>query len=152
LEGINSKRFKQTFAFDPTWALSLHHISLFVRTRRREHPMPAETVIGLFPDSQQGEEIVPMLANRGYGQRDVEKLGGHRAAFNADGPDMIDKLADLGVDQVTQLESMVEVASAGGLIIAARSPDSKKAGQLETLMREHGATQCVRAADTGWTV
>jgi hypothetical protein len=112
--------------------------------------MPAETVIGLFPDSQRGEEVVPMLTNRGYGQRDVEKLGGRSAGFNAEGPDMIDKLADLGVDEVTQLESMVELASQGGLIIAARSPDPTKAGQLEELMLEHGATQCLHTRDTGW--
>jgi hypothetical protein len=112
--------------------------------------MPAETVIGLFPDSQQGEEVVPMLANRGYGQHDVEKVGGRRAGLDAGQSDMIDKLADLGVAEVTQLESMVEMASQGGLIIAARSPNLQKAGQLEALMLEHGATQCLHTADTGW--
>jgi hypothetical protein len=113
--------------------------------------MPAETVIGLFPDSQQGEEVVPMLTNRGFGQGDVETLGGRSATISPDGPDMIDKLADLGVDEVAQLESLVEVASAGGLIVAARTRDSNKAGQLEDLMLEHGATQCLHTPDTGWT-
>ena len=113
--------------------------------------MPAETVIGLFPDCQQGEDIVPMLANRGYCQRDVEKLGGRSASLIGNGPDMIDKLADLGIAEVAHLESMVEVASQGGLIIAARTADSQKAQQLENLMRDHGATKCLHTPDTGWT-
>ena len=113
--------------------------------------MPAETIIGLFPDSQQGQELVPMLANRGYGQHDVETLGGRAAGFSVHGADMIDKLADLGVAEVAQLESMVETVSQGGLIIAARTPDSEKAGQLEELMLEHGATRCLHTPDTGWT-
>jgi hypothetical protein len=56
---------------------------------------------------------------------------------------MIDKLADLGVAEVKQLESMVEMASSGGLIVAARTrarsskfqiPNPKQApkGQKET--------------------
>src|SRR5262249_19193952 len=113
--------------------------------------MSAQTVIGLFPDSQQGEELVPMLANRGYGQRDVEKLGGLGASLSAGGADMIDKLANLGIAEIAQLESMVETVSQGGLIIAARTPDDQKAGQLEDLMLEHGATKCVHTPDTGWT-
>ena len=115
--------------------------------------MPAETVIGLFPDSQQGQELVPMLANRGYNQRDVETLGSGRSASTSstDGPDMIDKLADLGVAEVAQLESMVEVASQGGLIVAARTSNAEKAGRLEELMVEHGATQCLHTPDTGWS-
>jgi hypothetical protein len=112
--------------------------------------MPAQTVIGLFPDSQQGQELVPMLANRGYGQHDVETLGGHGASLSAGGSDMIDKLADLGVAEVAQLESMVEGVSQGGLIIAARTPNPHKAGELEALMLEHGATRCVQTPDTGW--
>jgi hypothetical protein len=114
--------------------------------------MPAETVIGLFPDPQQGQELVPMLVNRGYMKRDVETLGGHGAGSSGiGGPDMIDKLADLGIDEVEHLESMVEMASHGGRIVAARSPDEQAAGQLEHLMRDHGATQCLHTPDTGWT-
>jgi hypothetical protein len=113
--------------------------------------MPAETIIGLFPDSQEGEALVPMLANRGYGQRDVNMLGGRGASLSAEGADIIDKLADLGVAQVAQLESMVEAVGQGGLIVAARTPDPKKAEELEVLMLEHGATQCLHTPDTGWT-
>src|SRR5690349_14061300 len=112
----------------------------------------AETVIGLFPQSQEGEEVVPMLANRGYAQRDVEKLGGRTATLvGGSGGDLIDKLADLGVAEVSQLESMVEAVNHGGLIVAARTPDARKAGQVEELMLEHGATHCLHAPDTGWT-
>ena len=111
----------------------------------------SETVIGVFPQSQEGEEVVPMLANRGYGQRDVEKLGGRGATLSGTGADLVDKLADLGVAEVSQLEDMVEAVSHGGLIIAARTPDHRRAEQLEELMRDHGATQCLHAPDTGWT-
>jgi hypothetical protein len=111
----------------------------------------SETVIGLFPQSEQGEEVVPMLANRGYGQRDVETLGGKRAALTATGSDLIDKLADLGVAEVAQLEALIEAVHHGGLIIAARTHDHRKAEQLEELMLDHGATQCLHTPDTGWT-
>jgi hypothetical protein len=113
--------------------------------------MPAQTVIGLFPDSHEGKEVVPMLANRGYSQRDVETLGGRGAGLSVHGVDMIDKLADLGVAEEAQLESMVEAVGQGAVIVAARTPDPKKAEQLESLMLEHGATRCLQAPDTGWT-
>ena len=92
-----------------------------------------------------------MLVNRGYGHRDVEKLGGPDAGLSHDGADLIDKLADLGVAEISQLESMIEAVSHGGVIIAARTPDPTKAEQLEEVMLDHGATQCVHAPDTGWT-
>jgi hypothetical protein len=111
----------------------------------------AETVIGLFPESQQGEDVVPMLANRGYGQRDLEKLGGPGASLKSTGVDLVDRLAELGVAEVAALESMVEAVNHGGVILAARTPDHRKAEQLEELMLEHGATQCLHAPDTGWT-
>jgi hypothetical protein len=111
----------------------------------------SETVIGVFPQGQQGEEVVPMLANRGYSQRDVEKLGGPAGGLSASGSDLIDKLADLGVAEVAQLESLVEAVTHGGLIIAARTSDARKAEQREELMLDHGATQCLHTPDTGWT-
>ena len=110
----------------------------------------SETVIGLFPQSQEGEEVVPMLANRGYASGDVEKLGGRGGSLSASGADLIDKLADLGVAEVSQLESLVEVVNHGGVIVAARTPDERKAGQVEELMLEHGATKCLHTPDTGW--
>jgi len=111
-----------------------------------------QTLIALFPDGQLADEVVPMLANRGYGQHDVEKLGGHGAGLSNTGGDMIDKLADLGVAEVSQLESMIEAVNHGGVIIAARTPDPAKAEQLEDMLLEHGATKCLHAPDTGWTV
>jgi hypothetical protein len=111
----------------------------------------AETVIALFPQSEQGEEVVPMLANRGYNQRDVEKLGGLGASLSSSGGDVIDKLAAMGVLEVGQIESLVEGINHGGLIVAARTANHRKAEQVEELMLEHGATQCLHAADTGWT-
>jgi hypothetical protein len=92
-----------------------------------------------------------MLANRGYNQRDVEKLGGLGAALSSSGDDVIDKLAAMGVLEVTQIESLVEGINHGGLIVAARTPNPRKAEQIEELMLEHGATQCLHAPDTGWT-
>ncbi len=112
--------------------------------------MAAETVIGLFPQSEQGEEVVPMLANRGYGSRDVEKLGGRAGSLSASGADIIDKLAELGVSDVDQIEAMVEAVNHGGVIVAARTPDQRKATQLEELMLEHGATKCLHTDETGW--
>jgi hypothetical protein len=111
----------------------------------------SETVIGMFPESHQGEEVVPMLANRGFSGRDVETLGGRSVAMVAGGDsELIDKLADLGVAEVGQLEDLLEAVHHGGLIVATRTPDEKKAGQVEELMLEHGATQCLHAPDTGW--
>lgn len=110
----------------------------------------SETVIAVFPESREAEEVVPMLANRGYGQRDVEKLGGRGATLSVNGSDLLDKLSDLGVAEVSQLESMVETISHGGVVIAARTADERKAEQIEELMMEHGATQCLHAPDTGW--
>ena len=110
----------------------------------------SETVIALFPESRHGEEVIDMLANRGLGSRDVEKLGG-RTLASATGPDLIDKLADLGVCEVEQLESLVEAINHGALLLAARTPDDRKAAQIEDLMRDHGATQCLHLPDTGWT-
>ena len=111
----------------------------------------SETIIGLFPQSQEGEEVVPMLANRGYGSRDVEKLGGRGfGGLSSSGTDLVDKLADLGVAEVSKLEELVEVVNHGGVIVAARTPDEKKARQLEELMLEHGATKCLHTPDTGW--
>jgi hypothetical protein len=111
----------------------------------------SETVIGLFPQSQEGEEVVPMLANRGFGSRDVEKLGGRTMSLGSGGADLVDKLADLGVAEVSQLESHVDGVNHGGVIVAARTADEKKAGQVEELMLEHGATKCLHTPDTGWT-
>jgi hypothetical protein len=45
---------------------------------KKGETMP-EVVIGMFPQGQQAQEVVPMLNNRGYGQRDVETLRGPRA-------------------------------------------------------------------------
>jgi hypothetical protein len=142
----------------PQFAMGRHRVcsthATLERDAQRRNIMPvptAETVIALFPQSQQGEEVVPMLANRGYAQRDVETLGGARASLSSHGGDVIDKLADLGVCEVAQLESMVEAVSHGGLIIAARTPDRQHAEQLEEMMLDHGATQCLHAPDTGWT-
>ena len=111
----------------------------------------SETIIGVFPQGQEGEEVVPMLANRGYGSRDVEKVGGKAGGLSTAGADLVDKLADLGVAEVSQLESIVETISHGGVVVAARTPDPRKAEQVEELMLEHGAAQCLHAPDTGWT-
>ena len=112
----------------------------------------SETVIGLFPESREAEEVVPMLANRGLGRADVECLGGRGASLSSNGSDLLDKLADIGVAEVSELETMVEAVNHGGMIIAARTPDERRASQIEELMLEHGATRCMHAPDTGWTV
>ena len=111
----------------------------------------AETVIALFPESQQAEEVVPMLTNRGLGRSDVEVLGGRGASLSSSGTDFVDKLTQLGVADAKEKESLVEAISHGGMVIAARTPDQRRAGQIEELMLDHGATKCVHAPDTGWT-
>ena len=111
----------------------------------------AETVIGLFPQSREAEEVVPMLTNRGYGRSDVDLIGGRGAMMSGD-HDLTEKLSRLGVADAAQCKSLVEAISHGGAIIAARTPDQRKADQIEELMLEHGATKCVHAPDTGWTV
>jgi hypothetical protein len=110
-----------------------------------------ETVIALFPESQQAEEVVPMLANRGLGRSDVEVIGGRGASLSSSGTDFIDKLTQLGIADAEEKEEMVEAISHGGMIIAARTPDQRRADQIEELMIDHGATKCMHAPDTGWT-
>lgn len=57
----------------------------------------------------------------------------------------------MGVVEVSQVESLVEGINHGGLIIAARTPDLRNAEQIEELMLEQGATQCLHTPDTGWS-
>src|SRR5688572_10003769 len=113
--------------------------------------MSAETVIGLFPTSQEAEEVVPMLTNRGYGRADVDFIGGHGATLSGTGADLTEKLARLGVADAQQQQSLIDGISAGGAVIATRTPDARKASQIDELMRDHGATRCVHTPDTGWT-
>ena len=110
-----------------------------------------ETVIALFPESQQAEEVIPILTNRGFGRSDVDVIGGKGASLNSSGGDFADKLSRLGIADEEQKETLIEAISHGGAIIATRTPDERKADQIEELMRDHGATQCMHAPDAGWT-
>jgi hypothetical protein len=125
-------------------------MSCFVENPIRRFAM-AETVIGLFPQSREADDVVPMLTNRGYGRSDVELIGGHGAMMSGSDHDLVEKLSRLGVADQAQCDSLVEAISHGGAVIAARTPDQRKAEQIEELMLEHGATKCVHAPDTGWT-
>ena len=109
-----------------------------------------EIVIGLFPESREAEEVVPMLANRGYHSDDIDVIGGRGATLSGDGSDLPEKLARLGVADEQQKQSFVDAVSHGGMVIATRTPDPRKAEQVDELMRDHGATRCVRAPDTDW--
>ena len=111
----------------------------------------SEIVIGLFPESREAEEVVPMLANRGLHRDDVDVIGGRTASLSGPGSDLLEKLSRLGVADAEQQQTFVEAVSHGGTVIAARTPNERKAEQIDELMRDHGATQCVRAPDTGWT-
>ena len=104
-----------------------------------------ETVIGLFPESREAEEFVPMLANRGYGRDEVDVIGGRGWALGAEGDDLEAKLSQLGVGE-DEKQAYVDGVSRGGTLIAARLPDERKANQIAELMLEHGATKCVHAA------
>jgi hypothetical protein len=110
----------------------------------------SEIVIGVFPESREAEEVVPMLANRGYHSDDIDVIGGRGATLSGSGSDLVDKLSRLGVADEDQKESFLNVISHGGTVIATRTPDERKAEQVDELMRDHGATQCVHAPDTGW--
>jgi hypothetical protein len=110
----------------------------------------SETVIGLFPQSQQAEEVVPMLTNRGFGRADIDVIGGRSAMMGA-GSDLVDKLSRLGLADEEQNNDLIESLSHGGTLIAARTPDQRRAEQIEELMLDHGATKCMHAPDTGWT-
>ena len=111
----------------------------------------SETIIGFFPQNQQADEVVPMLTNRGYGRADIDVIGGHGASMTGTGSDLIDKLTRLGLADAEQHEDLVEALGHGGTLIAARTPDQRRADQIEELMLEHGATKCIHAADTGWS-
>jgi hypothetical protein len=110
-----------------------------------------ETVIGLFPQSQEAEEVVPMLTNRGFGSADINVIGGRGATLSGSGGDLIDKLSGLGLADAQQKDDLIEAIGHGGTVIAARTPDQRRADQVEELMLEHGATKCMHAPDTGWT-
>jgi hypothetical protein len=112
----------------------------------------SETVIGLFPQSQQAEDVVPMLTNRGFGSSDISVIGGRGATLSGTGDDLLDKLSQLGLNDAEQKEDLVEAIGHGGAVIAARTPDHRRSEQIEELMVEHGATKCMHAPDTGWTV
>lgn len=111
----------------------------------------SETVIGLFPESREAEEVVPMLANRGLNRDDVDVIGGRGATLSGTGSDLLDKLSRLGVADDSQKETFIEAISHGGTVIAARTPNERKAEQIMEMMRDHGAKDCVKAPDTGWT-
>src|SRR5687768_1162067 len=97
----------------------------------------AETVIGLFPQSREAEEVVPMLTNRGYGRSDVDMIGGRGQTMSGTGNDLVEKLSRLGVADQDQCETLIEAINHGGAVIAARTPDQRKADQIEELMLEH---------------
>jgi len=101
----------------------------------------SECVIGLFPDSHEAEEFVPMLTNRGYGRDDVEIIGGRNWTMSETGPDLSDKLSQYGLADA-EASAYVDGVSTGGTVIAARAPSEQKAEQLVELMQEHGATRC----------
>jgi len=111
----------------------------------------SETIIGLFPQSQEAEEVVPMLTNRGFGRADIDVIGGRNASLAGTGSDLIDKLTRLGLDDAEQKDDLIEAIGHGGTLIAARTPDQRRADQIEELMLEHGATKCMHAPDTGWS-
>ena len=104
----------------------------------------AETVIGLFPESREAEEFVPMLANRGYGRDEVDVIGGRGWAMGAEGDDLEAKLSQFGIAE-DEKQAYVDGVSRGGTLIAARLPDERKANQIAELMLEHGATKCVHS-------
>jgi hypothetical protein len=105
----------------------------------------SETVIGLFPDSHEAQEFVPMLTNRGYGREDVDVIGGQGWATSETGSDLIDKLSQLGLADAERA-AYVDAVGHGGTVIAARASDGRRAEQLLELMQEHGATRCTHAA------
>ena len=111
----------------------------------------SETVIGLFPDSREAEEVVPMLANRGLGRDDVDVIGGRGATLSGTGSDLTDKLSRLGLADQAQQASFIEAIGHGGMVIAARTPNERKTEQIMEMMRDHGAKECLHAPDTGWT-
>ena len=112
----------------------------------------SETVIGLFPQSQQADDVVPMLTNRGFGSSDINVIGGRGATLCGSGDDLLEKLSRLGLDDAERREELVEAIGHGGAVIAARTPDHRRCEQIEELMLEHGATKCMHAPDTGWTM
>jgi hypothetical protein len=103
-----------------------------------------ETVIGLFPDIREAQEFVPMLTNRGYGRDDVEVLGGQGWTTSETGSDLTAKLSQFGLADAEQ-SAYVDALGNGGMVIAARAPDGRKAEQLMELMQEHGATRCTHS-------
>ena len=111
----------------------------------------SETVIGLFPESEQAQEVVPMLANHGFGRADVDLIGGRGSSLSGSGSDLLDKLSRLGVDDADEQEWFLEGVGRGGMVVAARTPNEHQAEKIIDLMKEHGATHCLHAPDTGWT-
>ena len=92
----------------------------------------SETVIGLFPQSQQAEEVVPMLTNRGFGRADIDLIGGRGATMSGTGSDLTDKLSRLGLADGEQKEDLIEAIGHGAALIAARTPDQRRADRLKS--------------------
>lgn len=107
-----------------------------------------ETVIGLFPEREQAKEVNSMLTNRGYSRRDVEVIDG--SALGDGGMDLVGKLSQLGLADEAQKETFVNGLSRGGQVLAARTPDERRADQVAEIMRDHGAMRCAQLPDTGW--
>ncbi|HEV2293077.1 MAG TPA: YsnF/AvaK domain-containing protein [Tepidisphaeraceae bacterium] len=104
----------------------------------------SETVIGLFPQDQQAQAIVPWLLSHGFQQNDIDLICGGDAARarGAEGSDLIDKLSRLGVADAQLRQCYVDGIGSGGTLLAARAADEAKAEEAARIMRERGASNC----------
>src|SRR5688500_8430533 len=96
-----------------------------------------ETVIGLFNQNQQAQETLPLLMGRGIDKTSIDLIDTIVSWLS-----LIDKLSRLGVADAQLRQCYVEGIGRGGTILAARTPDQRKADEAAEIMRTHGACDC----------
>ena len=69
-----------------------------------------ETIIGLFQQDQQAQEIIPLLVGQGFEQNNIDVISG-RDQSAASGSDLIGRLSRLGVADM-ELRHATSTASA----------------------------------------
>lgn len=104
----------------------------------------SETIIGLFNQSEQAQEVVPLLLGQGFNQSDIDLIGDQNAA-RSDGSDLTAMLSSFGVADAQQ-QCYVDGLRRGGILVAARTDDGSRADAAAALMREHGASDCAHGA------
>lgn len=103
----------------------------------------SETIIGMFDQDQQAQEIVPLLMSKGVQQGSIDLIRGRDQSSSSD---LISRLSQLGVSDAQLRDCYIEGIGRGATLLAAHIPDQGDADQAARIMREHGASDCASSA------